>query len=258
MFSITVLLVLNLDHGLSGAFLARIVSAAVVPACLLVFLFRRPCRRASYLSEVKTMASTTIPMAVFIISSTVLVQFDRLFVRNLLTSDSGGFGAVITLGVMPLLLIGPIVFIVFPLSAAEHAGGRTLSRFYRQSVLLALTVTGAIVLGIVLFGEPLFEMWNPNFKAYAGFAALYALAMGIEGTVHALASIEMARHRYACLWVMAITAFAMCTVLYILRFSIDLAGLIVVLGLSRVALLVGTLCVISRLSSAETATRPAD
>ena len=84
---------------------------------LLAKMFRG--KRSSYRDEFKLMLAMLVPMSCYMVSYTVLWHFDRLFVRNFMLEDSGGYGAIITLGQIPMWLMGAVSFVLFPLASAE-------------------------------------------------------------------------------------------------------------------------------------------
>lgn len=245
---LTLIFVGVLPWGLEGALTARVVAWTLTTA-LVVFLLwrglRGPCER--YPAELKLMLKGALPMAVFVVSTALLLHFDRLFVRNFMTSDSGGYGAVITLGVIPMLAIGPVVFVVFPLAAEEHAAGRNLRRYISHSVLLGAIVTILCVLGFALSGRFLLGIWNEMFVPYASLLWPYALAAGLHGMILAVAYVEMARHEYGFLWFLVLPALAMCGGMYLCQDAMTLGSVIWTVVATRGIVLGGVLgCVYFR------------
>ena len=241
-FLLTVLLVGYLTTGLAGALTARALAwLAVGVMTLLLIKGKLRGEKESYADEYKVIKKTIVPMAILVTSMTLLVHFDRLFVRNFLTADSGGYGAIVTLGYIPSLLIGPIAFVILPLASAEHAASRNLNRLYRQSLALGLAITACCTIGYVLFGHWALSLWNPRFSPYSGLLGLYGLVMGIDGIVLTLAYIETACHRYRYLWFLVVPTVAMCAALYAHRYSISLVGVVVIIAAARLLVLVGML-----------------
>ena len=239
MLVLTVVFVGVAGWGLPGALAARVTAGAVVAG--LVFgalrkLFRG--ERRSYSKEFWFMRTMLLPMAVFLTSSALVGHFDRLFVRNFLLEDSGGYAAILTLGQIPAYFVAPIVFVVFPLAAAEHASGRDLRRFFRQAVLIGVGATAICVCGFTLTGEWLLRTWSPAFAPYAGYLGLYALTVGMSSITRVVASVEMARHRYGFLWFVTLPAIAMCLFLYARRDVVTLGGVVLTVTLTRAVILV--------------------
>jgi O-antigen/teichoic acid export membrane protein len=244
---LTALLTGRMGLGLAGNLLAR-VAGSMIPLLVVLFLLRAMFRgrRASYRDEGRAMWRMALPMAVFLGSWTLLFQFDRLYVRNFMLADSGGFGAVLTLGQIPLWLIGPVTFVLFPLAAAEHAGGRDARRFLAQATAACLIATTACVIGARLFAEPLIRLWQPVYVPYARYVWVYALGMGLHGLIEVVGRFEMARHRYGFLWFLAVPTVAVCVWMRNQGSSLTLAQVIWILTAVRVVILAGMALVSGR------------
>ncbi len=228
------------DWGLPGAMFARIIAASIT--VFLVFVLLRSViagKKTPYPDEMKVIKAAIIPMFLFLASLTLLLHFDRLFVRNFLLSDSGGYGAVIALGMIPSYFVAPLVFVMFPLAAAEHASGRGIRKMFLQAMGLGAIVTLVCALGFWLFGSQLVALWNDAFLPYAGYIWLYALSAGLLAMIRIVAMVEMARHRYGFIWFMMVPALIMAGVMYLQRTSIELLDVILIVLLTRVVILVG-------------------
>ena len=228
------------DWGLPGAMFARIIAASV--AVLLVFVLLRSViigNKEPYHDEMKVIKSAIIPMFLFLGSLALLLHFDRLFVRNFLLSDSGGYGAVIALGMIPSYFVAPLVFVMFPLASAEHAGGRGIRRMFLQAMGVGLLVTAVCAAGFWLFGGKIVEVWNADFSPYANYIWIYAISAGLLAMIRIVAMVEMARHRYGFIWVIMLPALIMSGVMYMRRTSIELLDVILIALLTRIVILVG-------------------
>jgi O-antigen/teichoic acid export membrane protein len=215
---LTVIFVANCGMGLEGGLLARLLAGlATIIVLMFVLRDRFVGARRRYPEELALMKAMALPMSVFMTSSLILSNFDKLFVRNFLLGDSGGYGALVTIGTIPLSLIGSLVFVVFPLAAAEHAQGRDLTLFLKKAVLLSLFVTAVCAVGFGVMANTLMGLWNSAFVPYAKYVWIYAVAMGLNGTIQVVSSVEMARHRYGFLWFLGIPALAMCVTIYALK-----------------------------------------
>jgi O-antigen/teichoic acid export membrane protein len=240
---VTLALVGWLGMDLRGALLAR-VGAGVITTMLVFAMLAGIFRgeRAAYSEEFGIMKQTALPMSIYVISITVLSSFDRLFVRNYLLADSGGYGAMVTLGSIPVYLIGAVLFVIFPLAAAEHAKGNDVARFHRNALLMGLGITLCGAAGFLLFAGsfvPLIRMWNAAFVPYVRYIWVYAIVMGLQGTIQSIASVELARHRYGFLWLIALPAFAMCGVLYFARAFMTISWVLAVLIVTHSLILAG-------------------
>jgi O-antigen/teichoic acid export membrane protein len=240
---ITLAFVGTMDMGLRGALLARVGASAVTIVIVFAMLAGRfRGERAAYGEELAMMKRMVLPMTVYIVSTTALSSFDRLFVRNYLLADSGGYGAIVTLGSIPTYLIGAILFVIFPLAAAEHAKGNDIARFHRNALLTGLGITLCSAAGLLLFAGPfipLIRLWNAAFVPYARYLWIYAIVMGFQGTIQTIASVEMARHRYGFLWFIALPASAMCGVLYLAGSGATIPWVLAVLIVTHSLILAG-------------------
>lgn len=215
---LTVLLVGSAGMGLNGALYARV--AGNILAIVVVFVLLRSVLsgvRLRYSEEISFIKELFLPMTLFMGSLALMLHFDKLFVRNFMVEDSGGFSAVVTLGVIPMFFVGPVVFVLFPLVAAEHAGGRSIRRFVVQAVAIgsATSVSSVLILGF--FSRQLMMLWDKAFVPYAEYVWIYALAMGLQAIIKIIGTVELARHRYGFLWFLAIPAVAMCAGMYFLE-----------------------------------------
>lgn len=225
---LTWLLVVVLAQGLPGALFSRVLANAL--AAVALFLILRGSfagARRSYREEWDVMRAMLVPMTAYVFGSAALVHFDRLFVRNFMVEQSGGYGAVVTLGAIPQYFLGALVFVLFPLAAGEHARGRDLDRYRRAAALAGIVVTAGCAVFFATVGHVLLRRWNPVFEPFAGALWVYAVAMGMQGLIDMLVSIEMARHRYGFLWLLVLPAIGYCVVLYAMRASI---GVVPVVG----------------------------
>jgi len=220
--------------GLWGALMANALAGVLTLSAVMVMLlplFKGP--RRAYRDELPVILGMVPAMVVFTAGQALLTHFDRLFVRNFLLAESGGFGALVTLGMIPSYLLAAITFVVFPLASAEHANHRDLGRFRRQVVLWGFVITGGCVCGSALLAEPIMRLWNPVFLPYARYVWAYSAAVGLYGTAGALARVEMARHRYGFLWSLVLPAVASCAWLYTRREVADLNEVVSVVLLTR-------------------------
>jgi hypothetical protein len=240
MIGLTVLFVIVLGWGLPGALAVRIAAGAASTIFVLLAM-RRILRgpRADYAEETAVMKPMLIPMAILVTSNAFLLHFDPLLVRNFMFVESAGYGAIVTLGRIPLWLINPIIFVVFPLVAANHVTGSDISRLYREGVGLGLAIV-AITTGAFYFASaPIMELWNPQFSPYAPFVWMYALAMGIDSIIQVIANVEMARHRYRFLIHFVLPTVMMCGGLYVIRDTLTLDELLRILISTRLIILLG-------------------
>jgi len=238
--------IVYLGLGLKGALLARCCASAF--GVLAVLFCLRPVmsgKRESYSEEAPVMRATLVPVTIYVVSMALLCHFDRLYVRNFILHESGGFGAIVTLGMIPVFLIGPVLYVVFPVISAEHASGGDVRRFYRQAALFGLLVTIFGGLGSFLLGDFFMRLWSEDFAPYSGFLPLYSMAMGMQGTISLLANSEIARHRYRFLWFLPIPVLVMCGGLGVVfcaySWRAGLFGVIVAGFVTRLVILAGLL-----------------
>ncbi len=240
MLVLMVVFVGALGWGLPGAMFARIVAAGI--SVSLVFVLLRSVlsgNRESYSDEMKIIKSAILPMFFFLAFYTLLMHFDRLFVRNFILNDSGGFGAIIALGMIPAYFVAPFVFVIFPLASAEHAGGRSIRKFFIQAIAAGLLVTVLCAFGFWLFGEKIILLWNRSFLPYADYIWIYALSSGLLAIIRIVAMVEMARHRYGFIWIMAIPTVLMAGWIYLHRSNMSLFTVIMAVLITRVVILAG-------------------
>ncbi len=235
------LLVIGLGLGLRGALLARIAAGLLAGGIIFYGLrqFWVGDRQSLGRTEWALMRNLLLPMALFTISSTLLFHFDRLLVRNFLTAESGGYAVIVTLGSIPSYLVGSVVFVLFPLAAAEHARGQTLRALHRQALLAGGIIGLVAVLGLALFSPWIVRVWNAAYLPYAGYVWLYAAAISLQGLIQITATIEMARNRYSFLIALAPLTFLMCLILYLGRSAWTLSEILETLILTRALILAG-------------------
>jgi len=183
-----------------------------------------------------------LPMAAYVLATTALARFDVLFVRHYLLDESAGYGAVVTLGQIPLWMVSPVIFVIFPLASAEHAAGRAVLRSYRQALLLGSAVGLLCTAGLALVAEPLFHYWNEAaFAGYGHYVWVYAVMMLLHCLIQIVASVEMARHRYRFLFILVPCALLMFRILYPRGSSATLSEVLGVMIGVRVLALLGML-----------------
>lgn len=219
-------LVVDFGLGLSGAFLARILSSCVALVILILSLQKlQYSSGADYRDEKAVMWNTFTPILIYQICIVALFHCDKLFVRNFLYSDSGGYGAIATLGSIPAYFIGAMSFVAFPLASADHAAGKDLLKYYKQTVLYC----GLIIISCSLFfyclALPIMNFWNPAFASYAGYVWIYSAVMSMHGMIVVFASIQIACHRYRFLWFMIIPSSIMVLYFYFWRSQLTVSAI---------------------------------
>lgn len=223
----TWILVIVLAQGLAGALLSRILALAL--ASMSAFLVLRRSfvgARRSYSDEWGVMARMVVPMAAYAAGIAAMVHFDRLLVRNFLLEQSGGYGAVVTVGSIPQYFLGALTFVLFPVAAREHARGRDLNKYRRSAAIAGMGVTVLCAGVAAIAGPTLFRAWNPAFEPFSGALWVYAMAMGMHGVMEMLVSIEMARNRYGFLWLLVLPSAAYCGLLYAMRTSLSVMAIV--------------------------------
>jgi len=215
---LTVTLVGLFDFGLKGAIAARI-TGGLLTLCLFMTLIRKAHQGdyESYHKERRLLLKMLFPMAIFIVSSAVAVSFDQLFVRNFMLEDSPGLSAIFMLGQIPSLAVSSLVFVLFPIAAAEHASGKELGRLLRKAVLVAALITVGFCLLFSTTATPLLRFWRPEFARYGDYVWIYALMTGTHALNSVIAQVELARHKYRFLWFYSAPIFCACVGIYMLQ-----------------------------------------
>jgi hypothetical protein len=168
----------------------------------------------------------------------ILNNVAPLFVRNFIVEHSGGYGALATIGVVPSYIIASVVFVIFPLAAAEHAAGRDINRFYKQAMTIGIIVTIVSMCAFAIIAHPLMSIWNKAFVPYARYLWLYTLTMGLNGIIQVIASVEMARHHYSFIWCIAVPAIIMTLTLYMLRSDLTISIVLITLLITHSVILI--------------------
>lgn len=240
MLTATVGLVWWAGFGLAGAVGARI-AAGVVALCVLAVLLRHYLKgpRASYRSELGVARDTAISLGVYALGLRMLQDFDCLFVRNYWQEHSGGYGALITFGQIPVWLVGSLIMVLFPMVSAEHAAGRDVRKLLKQALGFGAGMTVLCAAGFWVIAEPLFKWWNPAFVPYAKYLWLFAIAFGFHGIIAIIANYEIARQRYSTLFWLVLPAAGYCALVYSLRGMMTLELLIYSTIAVRVVVLAG-------------------
>ena len=247
----TVILVGYFRMELAGALVGKCFYFAVL-VVIFVFVLKavlgKPQRRA--VKEFGLMKKMVLPAFIFLAGTTVLFQVDKLFVRNFAPQLSGGYGAITTWGTLPLYFIAPLVFVVFPIASAEHAGGRSVMKFFRQAMAGGLIVTVACGIVFYAIGGFLMNILNEVYVPYAKYLGVYAVIMGFHGMIQIIASVEMARHRYSFLWFMTAGAFVMTGVLYFMRGGLTIPVVLTVLVITHLIVLVALMVFVAKVEPA--------
>ena len=81
------------------------------------------------------------------------------------------------------------------------------------------------------------RLWAPSFAPYSRDVWVYALAMGLHGTIEIVGSVRLARSEYGFLWFVALPTTAMCGGLYMMRHSVDLSLVVLLLVATRALIL---------------------
>jgi O-antigen/teichoic acid export membrane protein len=236
---LSVLFVGLLQMGLKGALFGQL-GGWVLWVLIFLFLLRKDLLGGGNrcLSEYRQLFRGILPMSIFMGSLITLVHYDRLFVRNFLTADSGGYGAIITLGSIPAMLIMPLAFVNFPLASAAHASGRDVQKFLTHSIIVGLAITLLCALFFAFSGDLLLKTWRSEFLSYGRFVWIYALATGLQGVIAAIGHVEIARNKGQFLWGVTIPALSMCTFLYAFRGKMDLEKVLITLLATHVIIFV--------------------
>lgn len=212
----------GLGLGLKGALLGRVASNIFL--LFVVVLVLRKTRGAKAICPVERgiMNRMLLPYYIYMGTLFLLTQAAYLFVRNFAVTESVGLGPVASLGMIPCYIITGFVTVLFPLAAAGHASGVDIRKYYSMMLWGGIIVTVCTVVGFFLFGERLLAMWNEEFVLYTRSVLIFAAAMGLNGTIQTIATVEMARDRYRFLWFLVVPALLMCGVLYIRRVTLSI------------------------------------
>ena len=216
--ALTVILVANLNLGLKGAIAARVLGSLLVLSFLFLYIrHHHSGTKEPYSAERAAMLKMLFPMSIVVFSSTLAINFDRLFVRNFMLQDSPGLSAIFMLGQIPRLAITPLIFVLFPVAAAQHASGKELGRLLRNTVFLTSLVIAGFCVTFSIIATPLLHLWRPEFAPYGQYVWIYALMTGLHSLNAVIAQVELARHAYRFLWFHAIPITLACGGIYILQ-----------------------------------------
>jgi len=221
---LTVVFIKFTNMGLFGALVAKALPGVITGIMAVILL--KPLfsgQRVRDPAEMSLMNEMFIPVNIYLGCLALLSHMAPLFVRNFMVNQSGGYGALSTMGIIPGHIIASVVFVIFPLAAAEHAAGKEVSRFYKQALLIGAVVTLGCSIILAAVAKPLILIWNAAYISYAIYVGPFAFAMGLNGIIQVIASVELARHRYSFLWWMAIPAVTMCCFLYFSRNTLSMS-----------------------------------
>ena len=240
LLALSVVFVRYMHWGPEGAIFAS-VCAGGFSVVVVLSLLRSGWRGAGrfYADEWALMRGMLLPMAFFILGTRLLDNFDRLLIRNFFLEDSGGYGVVVTLGQIPRWCLGPLLFVIFPLVSAEHAGGRDTTRYYHESVRIGLLVIVGSAIFFYFAASPIIRALNPSYLVYARYVWIYAVAAGALSLLQIVASAEMARHCYGSLWYLVMPTIAMCIGMYVFRRSLDVHSIVAFITITRLTCLLG-------------------
>jgi len=216
--ALTIILVSSLNFGLQGAIAARVLGSLLVLSFLFLYIrHHHSGPKEPYPTERAAMLKMLFPMSIVVFSSTLAVNFDRLFVRNFILQDSPGLSAIFMLGQIPRLAIAPLIFVLFPMAAAQHASGRELGRLLRRTVFVTALLTACFCLAFSVTATPLLRLWRPEFAPYGQYVWIYALMTGLQSLNAVIAQVELARHAYRFLWFYAIPVILACAGIYMIQ-----------------------------------------
>lgn len=238
--ALTLIFIVLWNTGLTGALGTRL-AAGLLTTMMAAWFLRGfiSAPSTSYIEEWSSIKQALIPSILMIVSTTLLISFDKLFVRNFLPGDSGGLGAIITLGQIPMWFLLPLVTVLLPLVSAEHAAGSDVSRWLTQAVVIGTVVTMGSALLFGFAATPLFSWWKPSFVPYASLVWPYALAMGLHAVILMVVNFEFARHEYGGIAWLTIVSCVSCAALYWLRDSITIAIIVWAQAAIRIVILAG-------------------
>lgn len=237
---LTIFFMRTTSLDLLGSLLARVLPGLVT--VFILFYLLKPLFSGRIVrdpDELKLMREMFVPINIYLAGLALLLNMAPLFVRNFMVQDSGGYGAVTTLGIIPGHIISSVVFVIFPIAAAEHAAGKEIDRLYKQAMLIGAAITLICVGVFAVISYPLMRMWNSAFVPYAQYVWPYTMVMGLNGMIQVIASVEMARHRYFFLWFLAVPALAMCSVLYGMRNILNMPIIMITLVVTHSLVLLG-------------------
>ncbi len=228
---LTVILAGVLGFGLEGAIAARVASSCIIIAILQSLIHaRHRGSREPYPEERAAMIRMLWPVGVLAVTGTFALSFDRLFVRNFMVEHSAGISAIFMLGQIPMLIIAPLSFVLFPIAAAQHASGQALGRLLLRTTFAGIAVTAACCLGFAFLATPLLRLWRPEFAPYGHYVWVYGLMAGLQAIGGIMTQVEMARHEYRFLWFYALPILLACTGVYLVQdytsITVSLANLL--------------------------------
>lgn len=135
--------------------------------------------------ELRRLRGSVLDVIIAVACLTIMVNVDVILARQYLEPNSAGLYAVCSmLGKIVLFLPSSINIVIYPKLAAAHARKAGTVVMMRFSVLIALAITGVVVLSFFLFPTEILRLLYGGDK-YIGAAA----GMGILGLAMALLGI---------------------------------------------------------------------
>jgi O-antigen/teichoic acid export membrane protein len=172
--------------GALGGVLVGLILAMTMALYSIRDLFRiKPVRVSK--PELEKMRGSVLHVIIAVACLTVMVNIDIILARQYLDPNTAGLYAVCSmLGKIILFLPSSINIVIYPKLAAAHAKKSGTVVMMRLSVLIALAVTGVVVISFFLFPDQILRLLYGGDK-YIGAAAglgILGLAMALLGVAN--------------------------------------------------------------------------
>ena len=155
--------------------------------------------------ELVRMRASLVHVIIAVICLTIMVNVDVILARQYLDANTAGLYAVCSmLGKIILFLPSSINIVIYPKLSAAHAKRSGTVAMMRLSVLIALGVTGIVVISFFLFPNEILRLLYGGDK-YIGAAAglgILGLAMALLGVANLFMNYGLAVESRAYLAIM--------------------------------------------------------
>ena len=194
----------------SGALGALVLSGIIgyilswLPLRFLINYGKKSAQAVPVLAKLE-MIKYSLPVFLTLFFTTLLINIDLILVKHFFDpADAGQYAALAVIGRIIFFVIGPLVAVMFPMSAAAHAHQGDHGKILKNSACIALIV-GMIGLAIYFLLPDLIVkiIVGSQFLAIAPYLGWFGLAMLFYSLVYLISQYLLAINQTKFIWLLA-------------------------------------------------------